>query len=151
MNTDFLAPIHDALEASLDTSMPGSIGNAIQIHTENNGFPDLNTVEVAILGVDEDRNTDGNFGSGKDLHHIRSHFYKLFPGKWNVSIADLGNIKKGDLPSDTHFATTEVIKDLIKMNIIPIIIGVGQDITFSNYKAYDQLEQTVNLVVVDMF
>ena len=37
----------------------------------------------------------------------------------------------------------------LNMNIIPIIIGGGQDTTFSNYKAYDQLEQTVNLVVVD--
>ena len=61
----------------------------------------------------------------------------------------MGNIRKGESPSDTHFAVTEVIKNLLKMNIIPIIIGGGQDITFSNYKAYDQLEQTVNLVVVD--
>jgi len=35
------------------------------------------------------------------------------------------------------------------MNILPIIIGGGQDATFSNYKAYDKLEQTVNLVTVD--
>ena len=149
MNTDFLTPIHTVLEESLDMLLPGTLGNSIQIHTQKNGFPDLNTTEIAILGVDEDRNTDGNFGSGKDLHHIRNHFYKLFPGNWNVPIADLGNIRKGESPSDTHFAVTEVIKNLLKMNIIPIIIGGGQDITFSNYKAYDQLEQTVNLVVVD--
>ncbi len=149
MNTDFLTPIHTVLEESLDMLLPGTLGNSIKIHTQKNGFPDLNTIEIAILGVDEDRNTDGNFGSGKDLHHIRNHFYKLFPGNWNVPIADLGNVKKGESTSDTHFAVTEVIKNLLKMNIIPIIIGGGQDITFSNYKAYDQLEQTVNLVVVD--
>ena len=149
MNTDFLTPIHTVLEESLDMLLPGTLGNSIQIHTQKNGFPDLNTTEIAILGVDEDRNTDGNFGSGKDLHHIRNHFYKLFPGNWNVPIADLGNVKKGESTSDTHFAVKEVIKNLLKMNIVPILIGGGQDITFSNYKAYDDLEQTVNLVVVD--
>jgi arginase family enzyme len=149
MNTDFLTPIHTVLEESLDMLLPGTLGNSIQIHTQKNGFPDLNTAKIAILGVDEDRSTDGNFGSGKDLHHIRSHFYKLFPGDWKVSIADLGNIRKGESTSDTHFAVKEVIKNLLKMNIVPILIGGGQDITFSNYKAYDDLEQTVNLVVVD--
>ena len=149
MNTDFLTPIHTVLEESLDMLLPGTLGNSIQIHTQKNGFPDLNTTEIAILGVDEDRSTDGNFGSGKDLHHIRSHFYKLFPGDWKVPIADLGNIRKGESTSDTHFAVKEVIKNLLKMNIVPILIGGGQDITFSNYKAYDDLEQTVNLVVVD--
>lgn len=149
MNTDFLTPIHTVLEESLDMLLPGTLGNSIQIHTQKNGFPDLNTTKIAILGVDEDRSTDGNFGSGKDLHHIRSHFYKLFPGDWKVPIADLGNIRKGESTSDTHFAVKEVIKNLLKMNIVPILIGGGQDITFSNYKAYDDLEQTVNLVVVD--
>lgn len=149
MNTDFLTPIHTVLEESLDMLLPGTLGNSIQIHTQKNGFPDLNTTKIAILGVDEDRSTDGNFGSGKDLHHIRSHFYKLFPGDWKVPIADLGNIRKGESISDTHFAVKEVIKNLLKMNIVPILIGGGQDITFSNYKAYDDLEQTVNLVVVD--
>ena len=149
MNTDFLTPVNDALDASLNLSKPGSIGDSIGVYTRKNGFPDLTNLDIAIIGVDEDRNTDENFGSGKDIYHIRNHFYKLFLGSWNVSVADLGNIKKGALPSDTHFAITEVIENLLKMNIIPVIIGGGQDITFSNYKAYKQLEQTVNLVVVD--
>ena len=149
MNTDFLTPVNDALDASLNLSKPGSIGDSIGIYTRKNGFPDLTNLDIAIIGVDEDRNTDENFGSGKDIYHIRNHFYKLFLGSWDVSVADLGNIKKGALPSDTHFAITEVIENLLKMNIIPVIIGGGQDITFSNYKAYKQLEQTVNLVVVD--
>jgi len=62
MNTDFITPIHTVLEESLDMLLPGTLGNSIQIHTQKNGFPDLNTTEIAILGVDEDRNTDGNFG-----------------------------------------------------------------------------------------
>ena len=54
-----------------------------------------------------------------------------------------------ELISDSHFAIKEVVTSLLKLNILPIIIGGGQDATFSNYKAYDKLEQTVNLVTVD--
>ena len=149
MNADFLTPIKDSVVAHSVLLPPNSLGSIMQVHTQTEGFPDLIGVNIAILGVEEDRNTEDNLGSGKDLYHIRRHLYQLFPGNWNTSIADLGNIKKGDLTTDTHFAVTRVIADLLKLNIIPIIIGGGQDTTFSNYKAYDSLEQTVNLVAVD--
>tara|TARA_R110002073_G_scaffold89852_5_gene212448 strand:+ start:15049 stop:16209 length:1161 start_codon:yes stop_codon:yes gene_type:complete len=149
MNSDFLSPIKDSVVAHSVLLSPNALGRNFLVHSQTDGFPDLEGVRVAIVGVEEDRNTEGNYGSGKDLHHIRRHLYQLFPGNWNTSIADLGNIKKGSATSDTHFAITEVITDLLKQNIIPIIIGGGQDATFSNYRAYDALEQTVNLVAVD--
>lgn len=121
----------------------------MRVHSQTEGFPDLDGVKLAIIGVEEDRNTEDNYGSGKDLHHIRRHLYQLFPGNWTTEIADLGNIIKGNATSDTHYAVTEVLTDLIKHDIIPIILGGGQDVTFSNYRAYDKLEQTVNLVAVD--
>ena len=149
MNLDFLSPIKDSVVAHSVLLPPNSLGANIQVHTQTKGFPDLSEINLAIIGVEEDRNTEDNFGSGKDLHHIRRHLYQLFPGNWHTSIADLGNIKKGNSTSDTHYAVKEVIADLLKLNILPIIIGGGQDATFSNYKAYDELEQTVNLVTVD--
>ena len=149
MNADFLTPVKDSVVAHSVLLPLNSLGAIMRVHTQINGFPDLKGINIAILGVEEDRNTEDNLGSGKDLHHIRRHLYQLFPGNWNTSIADLGNIKKGDSTTDTHFAVTKVIADLLKLNIIPIIIGGGQDTTFSNYKAYDALEQTVNLVAVD--
>ncbi len=149
MNSDFFIPLTDALDAHSVLLPPSSFGAKLQIHTQAKGFPDLTSVDIAIFGVEEDRSTEDNFGSGKDLHHIRRNLYQLYPGDWTTSIVDLGNIKKGDLTSDTHFAVTEIVADLLKMNILPVIIGGGQDITFSNYKAYEKLEQTVNLVTVD--
>lgn len=149
MNSDFLSPIKDSVVAHSVLLSPNTLGRNFLVHSQTDGFPDLEGVRIAIVGVEEDRNTEGNYGSGKDLHHIRRHLYQLFPGNWNTPIADLGNIKKGSATSDTHFAITEVITGLLKQNIIPIIIGGGQDATFSNYRAYDALEQTVNLVAVD--
>ena len=50
---------------------------------------------------------------------------------------------------DTYFALRKVASDLIKRKIIPVIIGGSQDLTYSMYRAYDELEQMVNLVAID--
>ena len=80
---------------------------------------------------------------------LQKELYQLFPGNWITKIADLGNIRQGSTIEDTYFAVKEVTSELIKRNIIPIIIGGGQDLTYANYRAYDVLEQTVNIVSVD--
>ncbi|MDT7832482.1 formimidoylglutamase [Flavobacteriaceae bacterium S356] len=149
MNFDFLTPVDDATIAHSVLLNSQTIGSTIIAHSANNLEPELDDVRIAIFGVEEDRNAEDNLGSGKDLHFIRKHLYQLFLGNWSTTIADLGNIKKGNATSDTHFAVKEVTTSLLKKNIIPIIIGGGQDLTFANYRAYDDLEQTVNLVAVD--
>jgi len=149
MNLDFFTPIKDSVVAHLELQASSCFGQNIQIHSQKDGFPDLENVQIAIFGVQEDRNSQDNFGCGEDLHAIRQKLYQLFPGKWHTSIADLGTIDKGNEVSDTYFAVKEIITSLLKKNIIPIIIGGGQDITYVNYRAYDDLEQSVNITTVD--
>ena len=149
MNPDFFTPIDDSLAAHLVSQSSACLGEKIQIHSHKEGFPDLENVKIAIFGVNEDRNSQDNFGCGEDLLIIREKFYQLFPGKWHTKIADLGTIEKGNQVSDTYFAVKEMITFLLKNNIIPIIIGGGQDITYVNYRAYDALEQSVNITAVD--
>ena len=149
MNQEFLSPIKDSVVEYLALQSLSCLGQNIQIYTSEEGFPDLEDVQIAIFGVQEDRNSKDNFGCGEDLHHIRKKFYELFPGDWQSNIADLGNIKKGNQVSDTYFAVKEITTSLLKKNIIPIIIGGGQDITYINYRAYDALEQSVNITAVD--
>ena len=149
MNPDFFTPIDDSLAAHLVSQSSACLGKKIQIHSHQEGFPDLENVQIAIFGVNEDRNSQDNFGCGEDLLIIREKFYQLFPGKWHTKIADLGTIEKGNQVSDTYFAVKEMITFLLKNNIIPIIIGGGQDITYVNYRAYDALEQSVNITAVD--
>ena len=149
MNPDFFTPIDDSLAAHLVSQSSACLGEKIQIHSHKEGFPDLENVKIAIFGVYEDRNSQDNFGCGEDLLIIREKFYQLFPGKWHTKIADLGTIEKGNQVSDTYFAVKEMITFLLKNNIIPIIIGGGQDITYVNYRAYDALEQSVNITAVD--
>jgi arginase family enzyme len=149
MNNEFLTPVESSLIANLLLQAPSSLGQNIRIYSTEKGFPDLENIQVALLGIQEDRNSQDNQGCGENLHFIRSKFYQMFPGNWHTNIVDIGNIKKGAQVSDTYFAVKEIIIELLKKNIIPIIIGGGQDITYVNYRAYDDLEQSVNIAAVD--
>jgi len=149
MNFDFLTPIKDAIIAHLVLQPAQSLGRNIAVHTTQNGFPDLENVQIAVFGVLEDRNAQDNIGCGENIEAIRKHLYQLFPGNWHANIADLGDIQKGSSVEDTYFAVSALATYLLKNNIIPVIIGGSQDITYANYRAYDALEQTVNIVSVD--
>ena len=149
MNLDFLTPVKESVVAHLVLQSNLSLGKKVQIHSAQEGFPELENVQIAIFGVQEDRNSEDNFGCGENLDYIRRKLYQLFPGNWHTNIVDLGNVLKGNSVTDTYFAVSEIIKSLLKKNIIPIIIGGGQDITYVNYRAYDSLEQTVNITAVD--
>ena len=149
MNFDFLTPIKDTIIAHLVLQSAQSLGRNIVIHSAQNGFPELDKVQIAIFGVLEDRNAQDNLGCGENLDAVRKHLYQLFPGNWHTNIADLGDIQKGNSVNDTYFAVNKLITYLLKQDIIPVVIGGSQDITYANYRAYDSFEQTVNIVSVD--
>ena len=149
MNIDFLSPIDVKTTKQEGLAQKTTIGNTIRIHSRQNGFPNLDGVSIVFFGVKEGRKAVNNEGCGKDLSNIREEFYKLFPGKWHTQIADLGDIEKGETIEDTYFAVSNLIESLLKLNLLPIVIGGSQDLTFAMYRGYDNLEQTVNLVSVD--
>jgi len=146
---DYLIPVDDTLLAHAKMQSNQTFGQSIEIYTEQNGFPSLENKKIAIIGVNEGRASDGNYGTGADLGNIRKELYNLYPGNWPTNVVDLGDIQQGNTIEDTYFALGELLTNLIKNGIIPIIIGGSQDLTYSNYRAYDKLEQTVNIVAVD--
>jgi formiminoglutamase len=124
-----------------------NIGDITDIHNQS-GFPDLDGVQVAIIGVLDDRNSNLNKGCGEGPDEVRKYLFSL--SKINgIRIADLGNIYPGATAEDTWFALSSSIHYLIKKNIFPLIIGGSQDLTYANYLGYEKLEQTVNMVTVD--
>lgn len=149
MNFEYLNPVDEALLVHAKMQSNQTFGQCIEIYTTKNGFPDLTNKKLAIVGVEEGRASVGNHGTGSNLDEIRKELYKLYPGNWPVSVADIGNISQGNKIEDTYFALNDLLSYLIKNNIIPIIIGGSQDLTYVNYRAYDTLEQTVNIVAVD--
>jgi hypothetical protein len=146
MEFDFLKPLDNEILQFIKGFSSQQLGSKVVFHTAED-FPDLNKIKIAIIGVLENRSIIGQ--EEVNLSHIRTEFYGLFPGNWNASIADLGNIAAGDSIEDTFFALKKVVSTLIKKKIIPIVIGGSQDLTYALYRAYDNLEQMVNLVSID--
>lgn len=149
MNFNFLTPVPDTVLAHNQLLSPLSLGQKIKIHSEQHGLPDLDNVKIVILGVLENRNDVNYIGEDFNLNEIRKSFYTLYPGSWSSSIADIGDIQKGDTVEDTYFALKETLTILIENKIIPVIIGGSQDLSYVNYRAYDSLTPMVNIVNVD--
>ncbi|RZK12836.1 MAG: arginase [Flavobacterium sp.] len=147
MEFDFLSPLDDEILAFINGLTSQNLGSKVVFHSSKE-FPDLEKVNLAIIGVLENRNSEHQI-EDVNLDHIRKELYSLYPGNWHTSIADLGNIEAGNSVNDTYFALKKVISELIKKKIIPIVIGGTQDLTYSLYRAYDDLEQMVNLVSID--
>ncbi len=147
MEFDFLHPLDNEIVQFVNSLSSQHLGSKVVLHSETD-FPDLNKIQIAIVGVLENRGSSYQVEE-VNLTAIRKDFYRLFPGNWQSSIADLGDITQGNELSDTYFALKSVVATLIKKKIIPIIIGGSQDLTYAMYRAYDALEQMVNLVSID--
>lgn len=146
---EFFTPI-DLKEFSGAGKYPATAyGKIINAYTVGNDFPDLENVQLAIIGVEEDRKALNNEGCSLAADYVRENFYRLYQGNYHSKIVDLGNIKKGNSIEDTYFAVTDAIAALLKKNIVPIIIGGSQDLTYCSYLAYQKMEQTINIVAVD--
>ncbi|MEL0653212.1 formimidoylglutamase [Algibacter sp. TI.3.09] len=149
MDFNFLSPVSDFVLAHNELLSAQALGRKIKIHSAQQGIPDLDGVQIAIVGVLENRNDINYIGEEFCLDEIRKGFYSLFPGSWSISVADLGDIEKGESVDDTYFALKEVVNTLIKQNVIPVILGGSQDLTYANYRAYDSFAPMVNIVNVD--
>lgn len=147
MEFNFLKPLDDEIRQLIKGFSSQQLGSKVVLHTKED-FPDLNKIKIAILGVLDNRG-DKNQNTNVELFSIRKELYGLFPGNWDASIADFGDIVAGNSINDTYFALKQVISNLLKRKIIPIVIGGTQDLTYPLYRAYDNLEQMVNLVSVD--
>ena len=148
MEFDFLSPVHEDLLDEISHLNQQSIGAQIKLHTERSGTPDLDGVNVAIFGVRENRRAIRK-SDAPEFYQLRSQFYRLFPGNWRLKLADLGDIEPGATIDDTYFAVQSLVEGLIKEDIIPIILGGSQDLIYAQYRAYDKLDQMVNLVNID--
>jgi formiminoglutamase len=145
----YLDPIELAGYEFADKTSRLRLGDVVTAYNKGSSFPDLSDVNIAILGVLEDRNAISNNGCASAPDQVRKYLYRLFEGAYKTKLVDLGNIKSGHSIEDTYFAMSSVVKELLKQNIVPIIIGGGQDLTYANYQAYEDLGQIINIVAID--
>lgn len=146
MEFDFLKPVDNSVLEYVNSLSSQELGSKIVFHTDDQ-IPEISKIAIAIIGVLDNRGASN--GGVVNLTAIRKKLYGMFPGNWDASIGDLGDILPGNTLEDTYFALKKVSSELIKNKIMPIVIGGSQDLTYALYRAYDELEQMVNVVAVD--
>jgi formiminoglutamase len=121
-----------------------------KIVANNTAFPEIQRNSCALIYVPEYRGLDNKQKPPVNQSNFRGIFYDLQIGaNWNSILYDLGDIFPGQDLKDTYFAISQVVSELIKVNVIPIIIGGSQDLLLPLYDAYGKLEQTINICSVN--
>lgn len=146
MAFDFLQPVNDEIVAFVATLSSQALGSKIVLHTAD-AFPQIAKAKIALVGVLDNRGIQHE--NEVDLTSIRKELYALFPGNWQATIVDLGDMPQGASQEDTYYAVAKITEELIKNKVVPIVIGGTQDVTYALYRGYDKLEQMVNVVAVD--
>lgn len=144
---DFLQPISASVETYISKLSNQTLGKKVVLHTKTD-FPVLENSSLALITVNENRGANRT-NEAAAFEDFRKQLYSLYPGNWSVSLADLGTIEAGETIEDTYFVVKKLVEELIKKKITPIIIGGSQDLTFAMYRAYDNLDQMVNIVSID--
>ncbi len=146
----FFSPISIAGFAPEHGFLSSQLGNVIQAYETDFPFwEEGKQPQLAIVGVEEDRVSLNNNGTDKAPDAVRKHLYALYQGDYRMNIVDLGNIKAGNTIQDTYIALKSVVEELVKENILPIIIGGGQDLTYAQYLGYQNLERKIELAIID--
>ncbi len=135
--------------ASESDELKNVLGNKIIKYNKGGAFPELANINIALLGVGEDRGSVRNDGCADAPNRIREKLYSLKTSTHTYRIADLGNIIPGADLQDTYAALTTIMVELLRQNVFVVIMGGSQDLTYAQYVAYQKLEETVNIVSVD--
>lgn len=147
--TEFLTPVSESILDLIEDLPIGTLGQSVLFHSKEDGLPEIKKGQIAILGILENRKSEFDLKESLDLDPLRKAFYSLYSGSWNKEIIDLGDIHPGATPEDSRFALRVIVESLLKENVIPVILGGGQEMLYSQYRAYDSLGRMVNMVNID--
>ncbi len=146
---DLFEPVNLSVFETKEFLQHDSLRQHIKIFSEKNNFPSDVDVDIVIIGVNEYR---GSAFKSKQQHAadaVRKKLYALKKHNTFCRIADIGNFIPGHTIDDTYFALASVLTELVQKNIFPVIIGGSQDLTYAHYRAYENLEQVINITGID--
>lgn len=147
MINGYLCPLSEDLIEFKSNLSRGTLGSNITLY--NSEKTDYSSIDIAIVGLNEYRNSDEISDESLNLENFRKEFYSLFYGNWSANILDLGDVISGKSYSDTYYAVNSIHQDLINQNIVVIFIGGGQDFTFPLYQSLSKKLNKVNISSVD--
>jgi arginase family enzyme len=143
---DFLEPINLSQISNDSGYKEGQIGRKIEVYDE--AFPDLDDVDIVLLGCGEQRGA-ALLHESQAANTIRSEFYNLYYWHEDVKIADLGNVKIGKANTDTYAALKVVLRELINDGKTVVILGGSHDLALAQYYAFADDKQQVDAVGID--
>lgn len=144
---DYFDPAFVSREAIENLSDLDKRYAGIDKHTDETPIGDIAAYDLALLGVPEDRNSKEK-GCATTPRLFRDKFYALFRHP-RAKVIDLGNLKLGQTAKDSYYALRDIVFFLLNKKTLPMIVGGTQDLTYGNYLAYELLDQSVNLTVLD--
>ncbi|MER3497481.1 MAG: arginase [Chitinophagaceae bacterium] len=145
--SDFLSPMDLHLISNDEGYKEGQLGQTILKYEEE--FPDLDEVQLVIVGCGEQRGSGLIHGYSKAPDLIRRQLYNLFYWHHDVKIADVGNVKVGSLYTDSYTALKTVVHELINDGKTVIILGGSHDLTLAQYEAYADNGKAVEALSID--
>ena len=111
--------------------------------------PDLDCVDVVILGVGEARGAGFKDAEDTAPDRIREHFYGLYYWHPEVRLGDAGNIRKGATLQDTYAALRSVLGELTGAGKTVIILGGSHDLALGQYQLYRDQGRLAEVTGVD--
>jgi formiminoglutamase len=145
---DYFEPVSLEKQAESIGSSASMFGRNLRVNTASSPIDEISNYQLAILGVNEDRNS-ANTGSAFAPDSIRRKLYELYRINDRLRIIDLGNLKPTANPQDTYFGLRDVMTDLLNNQVTAIVLGGTQDVTAGLYMAFEQRTSKVNVVTVD--
>ncbi len=125
-----------------------TFSHSIKINTPDTPIRDTGSYDIAIMGVREDKNAFvKGAASAPDL--IRQKLYMLGYVNKKVKIIDLGNLKITPNINDTYFALRDILNELISQQVVPVIFGGSQDLTYGMSLAFTGPGKFWNLTTLD--
>ena len=145
----FLEPVSEKCFGKSQRPGKKTLGETMNIYRSEDEFPNFEGVDLAIIGVKEERGAVDNKGCADGVDYVRKALYQLFNHWLQLRIIDLGDIRIGKELNDTYYAVNQVLTELMKNKVVPIIIGAGQDLTFTMYQVYEPTGKLINIAAVD--
>lgn len=133
MLQNWLQPSPHFADAPTDAYDVWRLGHVARAYTLAEGFPDLRSGGVAIVGLD-----------GLEADRVRTRFYDMARPTEEVHLLDLGNVRT---PGGIRNAA--VMQELLLAGVTPVFIGRDPDGTLAQYYGYHHAEYLTNLVAID--
>lgn len=147
MIEDIISPLSEQQVTAFKELGSNRWGTHVTFYRE--GDVDYTAYDIALLGVYEDRGSVLNDCSSEGPDFVRRELYQLVKSSMPLRFIDLGNINPGSDISDTYFALSSIVYDLLKNDVIPVVLGGSHDLTLAQYRGYQNLDRTLNLVCID--